>query len=291
MTAKKRKKPRLGEIYAIPLPNGSFGFARFYLQSKVGVFDLIATQIPSSGEIMRHQVVFWVRCHEDPTRTVQWPYVGRVPFKSIDEAWPPAIYIRDLTDPRCCTVYIRNQSWSVLPEDIKDLEPVQLWSVKMIVDRINHQLIDRKPWDIKAHCLYHQDLAKKYGPDYEQVIADTFRNVPWRKSRPLPGTMIDSISLETYLEQSDGTGISIDFLTENALRQMDEIEDAIHESLSRDDLGGVVGSGHLVAPNAGDSKGDLQLEVYHLSKAFKLVKKILKDKGLTKETIVSSKKD
>lgn len=281
----------LGEIYAIPLANGDFAFARCFLKNKYGVFDFTSKKIESPILILRHTIAFWVSCYEEPTKTGQWPYVGRVPFASICDAWPPAIYFRDLKDPRFCTMIIRNESWSVRPEDLEGLEPVQLWSVEMICDRIKHQIIERKPWDIKAHCLYHQDLKALYGPDYEEVIANKFRDVPWRKSHALPGTMIDSVRLDHYLKQPLGISLFIDFVTENAFSQMGEIEKCLNELLTEKDVGGVVGSKLAADHTDSHALGSLQLRVFHRSNSIKVIKTLLKQKLLNDEVVLSFRDD
>ena len=287
MTAKKRNSPKLGEIYAIPLPDGRFSFSRYFRQRTFGVFDFTSNKIDSPIAILSTKIAFSVCCYEEPTRTGEWIYVGRFPFKSNDDGWHPPIYIRDSKDPRCCTVYFRNESWSALPKDVEGMESVRLWSVKMIMERIKHQIIDCKPWDMKAHSLYDQDLERKYGPNYESVIAEKFSDVPWPKWAKLPGTMIDSCGIDHFLKQPIGTSLLIKFMSENAARQMDEISERLNELLVEADVGGVVDLQRQKSVTDGVALGYLQLRVFRRADVLKVVKALLKEKGLLKETDLS----
>lgn len=288
MTTPKRKQPSLGEIYAIPLANGLYGFARVYLKGKFGVFDYAASDLPDPRWLSRQQVAFWVDCIDDPVETGMWQLLGRVPFSSLDLAWPPPVYHRNAKDPLFFEINHRNERRAGGQGDIAGLEPIKMWSEAMVRDRIQSQVVEDRPWDIRAHCPYCRELEASYGPNYEVVVAEKFRYPSRLRLEYPPGTVIDAIDLESYLrallKSSKSATIVIEFMSEEGLDRKDEIEELIDDALAKDSLGGVIGSGAIRHPGTDAPYCDLQLEVYNKQKAMTLIRRILKETGLQKAT-------
>jgi hypothetical protein len=154
----------------------------------------------------------------------------------------------------------------------------------MIRDRIQSQIVERQPWDIRAHCPYCRDLEKVYGPDYEQVIAIKFKHPTRRRLTYPPGTLIDAIDLDFYIQHllkgNKSKTIVIEFMTAEAAERRDEVDDLLDDLLANADLGGVAGSGSMPSPEPGMPFCDLQLEVYNKQKALALVRRVLKQSAL-----------
>jgi len=45
MSQKRKKKIRLGDVYAIPLPNGKFAFGRIFKDACLGIYKYIGNSI------------------------------------------------------------------------------------------------------------------------------------------------------------------------------------------------------------------------------------------------------
>ncbi|MDQ0975879.1 hypothetical protein QFZ31_005757 [Neobacillus niacini] len=45
MTGKKRKRIKIGDVYAIPLPNGKYAFGRIFKDAGIGIYKDIGESI------------------------------------------------------------------------------------------------------------------------------------------------------------------------------------------------------------------------------------------------------
>lgn len=89
MTSKKRTKPNLGSVIAIPLPGGKHAFAKVYKDQDLGVYDFVSDKIEPLSVVSRHRIAFFQGCTHEPILSGKWPTIGEEPFPSEDAAWPP----------------------------------------------------------------------------------------------------------------------------------------------------------------------------------------------------------
>jgi hypothetical protein len=87
--AKKRVKPNLGSVIAIPLPGGKYAFAKVYKDQNLGLYDFVADNIEPLSTITRHRISFFQGCTYEPIQSGKWPIVGEEPFSDEQNAWPP----------------------------------------------------------------------------------------------------------------------------------------------------------------------------------------------------------
>jgi hypothetical protein len=93
MTGKKRKRIKIGDVYAIPLPNGKYAFGRKFKDAGIGIYKYIGESIEDIPKDEEYQ--FIVGVYEYVLKSGDWTVVEYRPFKSDDEAFPPPSCIID----------------------------------------------------------------------------------------------------------------------------------------------------------------------------------------------------
>jgi hypothetical protein len=94
MTEKKRTRRKIGDVYAIPLPNGKYAFGRIFKDAGIGVYKHIGNNI--EGKPMAEEFQFNVGVFDYVLKSGDWTVVENRPFKNEEEEWPPPYYIKDL---------------------------------------------------------------------------------------------------------------------------------------------------------------------------------------------------
>lgn len=87
MKSTKRKRTKLGDIYAIPLPNNRFAFGRRLKDASIALYRYIGESVEDLPQDEDYQ--FIVGVYDDVLKSGQWPVVANRPFKDEEEAWPP----------------------------------------------------------------------------------------------------------------------------------------------------------------------------------------------------------
>lgn len=86
---KRRPKPTLGSVIAIPLPGGKYAFAKVYRDQDLGVYDLVSDKIEPLVVVTRHNIAFYQGCTDAPIVSGEWAVIGVESFPSEDAAWAP----------------------------------------------------------------------------------------------------------------------------------------------------------------------------------------------------------
>jgi len=89
MTKKKRYKYKTGSIVAIPLPNGSFAFAKVFKDYDFGVYSLVSKKIEPVEKILEHEIAFFQSATDSAVVAGEWPVVGEELFPDEGSAWAP----------------------------------------------------------------------------------------------------------------------------------------------------------------------------------------------------------
>ena len=102
------RKIKIGDVYAIPLPNGLYVYARVF---------------------------------KDLLQDGQWIYVKNIPFRKKDEEWPPKRYIRDPIS-NSYSIYYKGEIKSSSVEECIGLECAEVWDRELVVNRIMKEIAD-----------------------------------------------------------------------------------------------------------------------------------------------------
>ncbi|WP_222928522.1 Imm26 family immunity protein [Sutcliffiella horikoshii] len=60
MTGKKRKRIKIGDVYAIPLPNGKYAFGRIFKDAGIGIYKYIGESIEDISKEEEYQFIVGV---------------------------------------------------------------------------------------------------------------------------------------------------------------------------------------------------------------------------------------
>lgn len=133
MTKKTRKRIKLGDIYAIPLPNGKYAFGRIFRDAGIAIYKHLGDSIEDLPQTEDYQ--FIVGVYEDVLKSGDWPVVDNRPFANEEEAWPPPNCIIDSISGGY-SIYYKGQITKSTKEECEGLEEAAVWDKHHIIDRI-----------------------------------------------------------------------------------------------------------------------------------------------------------
>ncbi len=132
-----RKKHKVGDIVAIPLPNGKYAFGKLHNDSSIGVYSVIAKSIPSIEEIEKHPIVMYSGVFDTDIVNGEWEIIGNKIFESEDKSWPPAQYIQDIINQEEYRIYYRGEMKPANKEEIAGLEEQAMRKPEQLVQEIS----------------------------------------------------------------------------------------------------------------------------------------------------------
>lgn len=130
---RKRKKVKIGDVFAIPLPNGKFGFGRIYRDASIGIYNHIGIDVTDLPQKEEYQFVVGV--YEDVLKSGNWELVDTRPFKNEEEEWPPPYSIKDPITGKY-SIYHKGEDRISTEQECKGLEVAAVWEADHIIDRI-----------------------------------------------------------------------------------------------------------------------------------------------------------
>lgn len=133
MTGKKRKRIKIGDVYAIPLPNGKYAFGRIFKDAGIGIYKYIGESIEDIPKDEEYQ--FIVGVYEYVLKSGDWTVVENRPFKSDDEAFPPPACINDSLSGKH-SIYHKGEIRNATKSECEGLEIAAIWADNHIIDRI-----------------------------------------------------------------------------------------------------------------------------------------------------------
>ena len=129
----KRKKVKLGDVFAIPLPNSKYAFGRRYRDASIGIYKHIGVDVNDLPQQEEYQ--FIVGVYDDVLKSGKWPIVDNRPFKNEEEEWPPPYYMKDPITGKY-SIYHKGQDRKSTEQECKGLEVAAVWEAEHIIDRI-----------------------------------------------------------------------------------------------------------------------------------------------------------
>jgi hypothetical protein len=133
MTKKTRKRIKLGDVYAIPLPNGNYSFGRVFKDASIAIYKHIGDSIENLPQKEEYQ--FIVGVYQDVLKSGIWPVVDSRPFNNEEEAWPPPGCIIDKISGEY-SMYHKGEIRASTKDECDCLEEVAAWDSHHIIDRI-----------------------------------------------------------------------------------------------------------------------------------------------------------
>lgn len=85
-----KQKYKIGQIVAIPLPDGKFAYGKVFNNFAVGVFEFLSENITYSlDSIIKNNFLFYSAVTDRAITSGIFTVIGEQPFFSVDSAWAP----------------------------------------------------------------------------------------------------------------------------------------------------------------------------------------------------------
>lgn len=133
MDKKRRKKVKLGDVYAIPLPNGMYAFGRVMRDAGISIYKYIGNSVEDIPKT--EEVQFVVGVYKDVLQSGIWTVVCNRPFNNEEESWPPKQYIIDKINGSY-SLYFKGEIIPSTQDECEGLEKASIWDAHHIIDRI-----------------------------------------------------------------------------------------------------------------------------------------------------------
>lgn len=129
-----KKKPKLGDVIAIPLADGRYAFGRILKDASVGFYRYIANN-PNDLPHPDVDYMFVVGVYRDLLTSQKWPVVAKRPFDSEEDAWPPPNVVRDMISGEV-RIYHKGAMRPASSTECEGLETAAVWDRQEILERI-----------------------------------------------------------------------------------------------------------------------------------------------------------
>ena len=134
MTEKRRRRRiKLGDVYAIPLPNGKYAFGRRFKDAGIGIYKHIGQSIKDTPKTEDYQ--FIVGVYDSVLKSEHWTVVDNRPFESEDDAFPPPQCVIDQVYGKY-SVYHKGIMRKATKAECEGMEIAAVWDEHHIIDRI-----------------------------------------------------------------------------------------------------------------------------------------------------------
>ena len=87
----KRQKYKVGQIVAIPLPEGRFAYGKVFNNLAVGVYDFLSDQIEPVEQVVKNGLLFYSAVTDRAIKHGAFTVIGEQPFPDEESAWAPAM--------------------------------------------------------------------------------------------------------------------------------------------------------------------------------------------------------
>lgn len=125
------RRHKVGDLYAIELPNKKYAFSRIYKNDAAGFYlhrSKDINDLPKEEKFEFHAFVY-------PDFFEEWNYIKNIPFSSEEESWyPPFVVVDAITGKG--SIYEKGQIRECIYEECKDLDTWAIWSNDLIIDRL-----------------------------------------------------------------------------------------------------------------------------------------------------------
>jgi len=133
MSVKRRRRIKLGDVYAIPLPDGKFGFGRRFMDASIAIYKHIGEIIEDVP--LNEEYQFTVGIYDYVLKSDEWPIIANRPFENEEAAWPPPACIVDQLNGSF-SIYHKGEISPSNKAECEGLEIAAVWGAEHIVDRI-----------------------------------------------------------------------------------------------------------------------------------------------------------
>ncbi len=127
------QRRKLGNVYAIPLPNGEYAYGREHKEC-LAISKFRSKEIISNPDFS--EIDFFVAVYYDVLTCGDWPKVCNYPFKDDEDIWGPPTYIRDPIKPDNYEIYYKGEIRKATKQKCIGLERCAVWDSNHVIDRL-----------------------------------------------------------------------------------------------------------------------------------------------------------
>lgn len=238
---------KLGDMFAIALHAGEYGYARRYRGSSIGVIPVISAGIVDGLEKLTTSTPRWYFNFVVPlSDDIALIKIGEIRFENVDEAWPPPRFIPPDIFKNFFQILERGQRRRATEAEAKGLQQVKTLTPESLREFI---------------CSHSSECLRQQGSDKEIKIEKAAR--PAHAQR-------QTIFLEIVFQNRD-----CDFNVRDAA------EEALLIALPQASVGEVTGGG------GGGGKGNVDIEVSDLKRGLEIVRQTLKAIKAPASTVIN----
>lgn len=87
--ASSKQKYKVGQIVAIPLPDGRFAYAKVFNDFDLGVYDFLSDEIEPLERVVKNKFSYFNAVTDRAIKSGAFPVIGEQPFPDEESAWAP----------------------------------------------------------------------------------------------------------------------------------------------------------------------------------------------------------
>ena len=146
--AKRSRKPKAGDLFAISLGDGTYGFAQVAHTGDYAFFDFRAERAPPLEEIVSHPVAFRVPAVSGVASKGGWTALGNLP--PAGALAQPAAYVNQPVGSNQLFLIVGNRRTPATYEQAKGLEAMAWWFEHHLLQRLKDHFAGRPNWDAEV---------------------------------------------------------------------------------------------------------------------------------------------
>lgn len=136
-----RHRNKIGDVFAIPLPNGKYAYGRLFLEGSVAFYKYRSKNINDLPKTEDYE--FTVCVHKSCFKN--WLFIENRPFEKEQDARPPLYQMKDIGTENY-KVYDYGIIRPSTKEECKNLEVCAVWEQEHIIKRLTSNNDSWKKW-------------------------------------------------------------------------------------------------------------------------------------------------
>jgi len=179
-----RAKYQLGDIVAIPLPDGRFGYGRIYRDLNIGIYQIVSESLLDVAQVRASPIARIVFFDPDLGTSPPWPVIGSHPFTTEEDAWGPPTR----PDPHSGWVYHKGALRKPIgPDELNSIDVQYIHEPNEVIGLIYREILrmspppglgptgtsvfDVKPFEIDSlQPLFEHDTAASVRATFDQLL-------------------------------------------------------------------------------------------------------------------------
>ena len=125
----------LGAVHAVPLGDGTNGYALTLPEADFAFFDKRASDHPKLDEFLSTPILFRVAVHKSAWVSGRWPKIGKISIPSSLTA-PVPTFIQNSVKPDQYEIYLAGAIRPATKEECEGLERCAVWEPNHVEDRL-----------------------------------------------------------------------------------------------------------------------------------------------------------